>query len=94
MNSIVKLKIFAILIALLFGVGLLVFFYRKIKKHFQFRMKHLKELGIFYEKRKRFTDPETKAVRDKVIASTLGIHQEQNYIVLTKYNPAMAVLDF
>ncbi|MFZ3229888.1 MAG: hypothetical protein WA160_06775 [Pseudobdellovibrio sp.] len=94
MNSIVKLKIFAILTALLIGVGLLVFYYRKIKKHFQFRMKHLKELGIFYEKRKRFTDPNTKTVRDKVVASTLGIRKEQNDIVITKYNPAMAVPDF
>ncbi len=94
MDSIVKAKLFAILIALLFGVGLLVFFYRKIKKHFRFRLKHLKELGIFFEKRKWFTEPNTKAIREKVISSTLGIHQEQNNIVFTRYNPAMAIPDF
>ena len=74
MDSIVKLKLFAILIALPIGVGLLAFFYRKIKKHFRFRLKDLKELGIFFEKRKRFTDPNTKAIREKVISSSLGIH--------------------
>lgn len=94
MDSIVKAKLFAILIALLIGVGLLVFLYRKIKNHFRFRMAHLKELGIYHEKRKRFTDPNTKAIREKVISSTLKIHQEQNNIILTKYNPAFAVPDF
>jgi len=94
MDTIVKLKLFAILIALLIGVGLLAFFYGKIKKHFRFRMKDLKELGIFFEKRKRFTDPSTKAIREKVISSSLGIHQVQNNIILTKYNPAMAIPDF
>lgn len=78
MDSIVKAKLSAILIALLFGVGLLAFFYRKIKNHFRFRLKHLKELGIFYEKRKRFTESGTKAIREKVISSTIGIHQEKN----------------
>lgn len=94
MDSIVKAKLFAILIALLFGVGLLVFFYRKIKNHFRFRLKHLKELGIFFENRKRFTESGTKAIREKVISSSLGIHQEKNNIVFTKYNPAMAIPDF
>lgn len=94
MDSIVKLKLFAILIALFIGVGLLVFLFLKVKKHFRFRLKDLKELGIFFEKRKRFTDPNTKSIREKVISTTLGIHQEQNNIVLTKYNPAMAIPDF
>ena len=84
MDSAVKMKLFAMLTALLIGVGLLAFLYRKIKNHFRFRKSQLKALGIYFEKRKRFTDPNTKAIREKVISSTLKIHQEQNNIVLTK----------
>jgi hypothetical protein len=94
MDSIVKMKLFAMLTALLIGVGLLAFLYRKIKNHFRFRKSQLKALGIYHEKRKRLTDPNTKAIREKVISSTLKIHQEQNNIVLTKYNPAFAIPDF
>lgn len=94
MDSIVKAKLFAMLTALLIGAGLLAFLYRKIKNHFRFRKSQLKALGVYFEKRKRFTDPNTKAIREKVISSTLKIHQEQNNIVLTKYNPAFAVPDF
>lgn len=94
MDSIVKMKLFAMLTALLIGVGLLAFLYRKIKNHFRFRKSQLKALGIYHEKRKRFTDPATKAIREKVISSTLNIHQEQSNIVLTKYNPAFAIPDF
>lgn len=94
MDSIVKMKLFAMLTALLIGVGLLASLYRKIKNHFRFRKNQLKALGIYHEKRKRFTDPTTKAIREKVISSSLKIHQEQNNIVLTKYNPAFAIPDF
>jgi hypothetical protein len=94
MGSIVKMKLIAMLIALLCGVGLLVFLYRKIKNHFRFRLKHLKALGIFHEKRKQFADPQTKAIREKVVSSTIKIRQEESKIILAEYNSAFSVGEF
>ena len=94
MEEIVKMKMFAILIALLLGAGLLVLFYRKIRNYFRFRLRHLKALGIYHERRKQFIDPQTKVIREKVISSSLKIHQEENNIVLTGYNPALSAQDF
>jgi len=88
------MKIVAVLVASLFGVGLLVFYYQKIKNHFRYRMKDLKALGLYYEKKKLFIDPSTKVIREKVIASRIKIYRDKNNIVLAKYNPKLAVLDF
>jgi len=89
-----KIKFLAMLAALLLGVGLFVFCYRKVYSYFRFRKGHLKALGIYHEKRKKFVDPVTKAIREKVVSSTLGIRQERSNIVLTSYNPALSANDF
>lgn len=94
MLPVANIKMFAVLMASLVGVGLFAFYYRKIKNYFRYRLKDLKALGIYHEKKKRFIDPNTKAIREKVIASRLKIYQDKNNIVLAQYNPSMAVPDF
>lgn len=89
-----KMKMLAVLVTSLVVVGLLAFFYRRIRNYFRYRMKDLKALGIYHEKKKRFIDPATKVIREKVVASRLKIYQDKNNIVLAKYNPSMAVPDF
>lgn len=59
-----------------------------------FVLPNLSVSSICHEKRKLFTDPNTKASREKVISSTLKNHQEQNNLFLIKYISAFAVPDF
>jgi hypothetical protein len=94
MLALAKAKAIAVMMALLIGVGLLIYFFRKIRNYFRYRAKDLKALGIYHERKKRFIDPHTKTIREKVISSRLKIYQDKNNIVLAEYNPAMAVLDF
>jgi hypothetical protein len=94
MLAFAKMKVIAVMMASLLGVGLLIYLYRKIKNYFRYRLRDLKALGIYHDRKKRFIDPTTKAVREKVISSRLKIYQDKNNIVLAEYNPAMAVPDF
>jgi len=87
-----KIKFLTIAIALSLLVGL--FFYRRIKNYYRFKLKHLKSLGIFYEKKKYFNDSTGRAIREKVISSTIKIYQDKSRIILARYNPAMAIPDF
>lgn len=94
MDFTARVKLIAILTALLLSVGSLVFVLRKVHSYFRFHKKHLKALGIYHEKQKRFTDPKTGAIREKSVRSSLGIYRDKNKIILTEYNSAMAVPDF
>lgn len=94
MFAIAKMKMVALMMASLIAVGLLIYFYRKITNYFRYRLKYLKALGIYHDRKKRFIDPTTKAIREKVVSSRLKIYQDKNNIVLAEYNPSMAVPDF
>lgn len=89
-----KMKIIAVMMASLIGVGLLIYYFLKVKNYFLYRLRDLKALGIYHERKKRFIDPNTKIIREKVISSRIKIYQDKNNIVLAEYNPAMAVPDF
>lgn len=94
MLALAKMKVIAVMMALLFGVGLLIYIYRKVKSYFRHRLRDLKALGIYHDRKKRFIDPHTKTIREKVVSSRLKIYQDKNNIILAEYNPAMAVPDF
>lgn len=94
MSQLAKIKLLAILFALLLTAGLLVFLYYKIKNYFRFKLRHLKALSIYHERRRKFIDPETKVIHEKITSSTLKIYQKRNKIILIDYNPALSVQDF
>lgn len=69
MLALAKMKVIAVMMASLLGVGLLIYLYRKVKNYFLYRLRDLKALGIYHDRKKRFI-PVNPLIKDIYTATT------------------------